>query len=380
MNKVVTKSPIKIMTIVGTRPELIKLSRIIPLLDEHTNHTLVHTGQNFSPELSDVFFNELRLRKPDHNLSVSGVTPMNVIAQILEKTDQLLESNRPDAVLILGDTNSSLAVIAAKRRKIPIFHLEAGNRSFDQRTPEEVNRKIVDHTSDINLTYSEHARRNLLQEGLPSDQIFNVGSPMKEIFNHYMPEIEQSKVLADLQLQSGKYLVGSLHREENVDDPKRLKELVKTIGAAAEHFDLKIIFSTHPRTRERLEKLDIKFDERFKFVTALGFFDFIKLQQSAFCVVSDSGTLTEEASLLGFPAVTLREAHERPEGTDNGTLIISGSLPSQLITAVSVVRAQLNSDNKPKTIGDYEVTDVSWRVLKIILSFIEYVDKRVWYK
>ena len=380
MNKVVTKSPIKIMTIVGTRPELIKLSRIIPLLDEHTDHILVHTGQNFSPELSDVFFKELRLRKPDHNLSVSGVTPMNVIAQILEKTDQLLESIRPDAVLVLGDTNSSLSVIAAKRRKIPIFHLEAGNRSFDQRTPEEVNRKIVDHTSDINLTYSEHARRNLLQEGLPSDQIFNVGSPMKEIFNHYMSEIEQSKVLADLELQSGKYLVGSLHREENVDDPKRLEELVKTIGATAEHFDLKIIFSTHPRTKDRLEKLDIKSDKRFKFVTALGFFDFIKLQQNAFCVVSDSGTLTEEASLLGFPAVTLREAHERPEGTDNGTLIISGSLPSQLITAVSVVRAQLNSDNKPKTIGDYEVTDVSWRVLKIVLSFIEFVDKRVWYK
>jgi UDP-N-acetylglucosamine 2-epimerase (non-hydrolysing) len=230
------------------------------------------------------------------------------------------------------------------------------------------------------LTYSEHARRNLLQEGLPSDQIFNVGSPMKEIFNHYMSEIEQSKILADLELQSGEYLVGSLHREENVDDPKRLEELIKTIGATAEHFDLKIIFSTHPRTKERLEKLDIKFDKRFKFVTALGFFDFIKLQQHAFCVVSDSGTLTEEASLLGFPAVTLREAHERPEGTDNGTLIISGSLPSQLITAVSVVRAQLNSDNKPKTIGDYEVTDVSWRVLKIVLSFIEFVDKRVWYK
>jgi len=380
MNKVMTKSPIKIMTIVGTRPELIKLSRIIPLLDEHTNHILVHTGQNFSPELSDVFFKELRLRKPDHNLSVSGVTPMNVIAQILEKTDQLLESIRPDALLVLGDTNSSLSVIAAKRRKIPIFHLEAGNRSFDQRTPEEVNRKIVDHTSDINLTYSEHARRNLLQEGLPSDQIFNVGSPMKEIFNHYMSEIEQSKVLADLELQSGKYLLGSLHREENVDDPKRLEELVKTIGATAEHFDLKIIFSTHPRTKERLEKLDIKFDKRFKFVTALGFFDFIKLQQHTFCVVSDSGTLTEEASLLGFPAVTLREAHERPEGTDNGTLIISGSLPSHLITAVSVVRAQMNSDNKPKTIGDYEVSDVSWRVLKIVLSFIEFVDKRVWYK
>ena len=368
------------MTIVGTRPELIKLSRIIPLLDEHTNQILVHTGQNFSPELSDVFFSELRLRKPDHSLSVSGVTPMNVIAQILEQTDQLLESIRPDALLVLGDTNSSLSVIAAKRRKIPIFHLEAGNRSFDQRTPEEVNRKIVDHTSDINLTYSEHARRNLLQEGLPSDQIFNVGSPMKEIFNHYMPQIEQSKALVDLELQSGEYLVGSLHREENVDDPKRLEELIKTIGATAEHFDLKIVFSTHPRTKERLEKLDIKFDKRFKFVTALGFFDFIKLQQHAFCVVSDSGTLTEEASLLGFPAVTLREAHERPEGTDNGTLIISGSLPSQLITAVSVVRAQLNSDNKPKTIGDYEVTDVSWRTLKIILSFIEYVDKRVWYK
>ena len=353
---------------------------VMSRLEDNFEHKIVHTGQNYDFELNELFFNELGIRKPDFFLGVAGATPSATIAKSIELVDEILAAENPDAVLILGDTNSCLSIIAAKKQHIPIFHMEAGNRCFDSRVPEEVNRKIVDHTSDINLTYSEHARRNLLQEGLPSDQIFNVGSPMKEIFNHYMPEIEQSKVLADLKLQSGKYLVGSLHREENVDDPKRLKELVKTIGVVAEHFDLKIIFSTHPRTRERLDKLDIKFDERFKFVKALGFFDFIKLQQSAFCVVSDSGTLTEEASLLGFPAVTLREAHERPEGTDNGTLIISGSLPSQLITAVSVVRAQLNSDNKPKTIGDYEVTDVSWRVLKIILSFIEYVDKRVWYK
>ena len=375
-----TKSALKVMTIVGTRPELIKLSRIIPMLDEHTHHTLVHTGQNFSPELNEIFFNEMRIRKPDHVLSIAGLTPMSSIAQILEKTDQVLESVMPDALLILGDTNSALSVIAAKRRKIPIFHLEAGNRSFDQRTPEEVNRKIVDHTSDINLTYSEHARRNLLHEGFASNQIFNVGSPMKEIFNYYMTDINNSKILSELQIKTNGYFIVSLHREENVDDSERLTKLVEAIESTANHFDHDVIFSTHPRTKERLGKLNLKFDKRINFVTALGFYDFIKLQQNAVCVISDSGTLTEESSLLGFPAVTLRDSHERPEGTDHGTLVMSGCSPNQLISAVALARTQFDSGNNPKPIGDYEVYDVSWRVVKIILSHVEYVNKRVWLK
>ena len=375
-----TKSDLKVLTIVGTRPELIKLSRIIPLLDEHTQHTLVHTGQNFSPELNKVFFNEMRIRKPDHAFSVAGSTPMNSIAKILESTDQVLESVKPDAILVLGDTNSALSVIAAKRRRIPIFHLEAGNRSFDQRTPEEVNRKIVDHTSDINLTYSEHARRNLLHEGFVSNQIFNVGSPMKEIFDFYKLDFDKSKILTELQSEKDKYFVVSLHREENVDDSEKLTKLINAIESTSDHFDHNVIFSTHPRTKERLINLNIKFNKRINFITALGFFDFIKLQQNAFCVISDSGTLTEESSLLGFPAVTLRDAHERPEGTDNGTLILSGSSANQLVSDVAVVRAQFDSGNFPKPISDYEVEDVSWRVVKIILSYVEYVNKRVWFK
>jgi len=375
-----TKSDLKVLTIVGTRPELIKLSRIIPLLDEHTQHTLVHTGQNFSPELNKVFFNEMRIRKPDHAFSVAGSTPMNSIAKILESTDQVIESVKPDAILVLGDTNSALSVIAAKRRRIPIFHLEAGNRSFDQRTPEEVNRKIVDHTSDINLTYSEHARRNLLHEGFVSNQIFNVGSPMKEIFDFYKLDFDKSKILTELQSEKDKYFVVSLHREENVDDSEKLTKLINAIESISAHFDHNVIFSTHPRTKERLINLNIKFSKRINFITALGFFDFIKLQQNAFCVISDSGTLTEESSLLGFPAVTLRDAHERPEGTDNGTLILSGSSANQLVSDVAVVRAQFDSGNYPKPISDYEVSDVSWRVVKIILSHVEYVNKRVWFK
>jgi UDP-N-acetylglucosamine 2-epimerase (non-hydrolysing) len=286
----------------------------------------------------------------------------------------------PDAILVLGDTNSALSVIAAKRRKIPIFHLEAGNRSFDQRTPEEVNRKIVDHTSDINLTYSEHARRNLLHEGFVSKQIFNVGSPMKEIFDFYNPEFDKSKILSELQVEKDKYFVVSLHREENVDDPEKLVKLIEAIELTSDRFDHRVIFSTHPRTKEQLSNLNIKFSKRLNFVTALGFFDFIKLQKNAFCVISDSGTLTEEASLLGFPAVTLRDAHERPEGTDNGTLAMSGSSANQLVSEVAVVRAQFDSGNFPKPISDYEVEDVSWRVVKIILSYVEYVNKRVWFK
>ena len=375
-----TKSAMKVMTIVGTRPELIKLSRIIPLLDEHTKHTLVHTGQNFSPELNEIFFNEMQIRRPDHVLSVAGSTPMNSIAQILEKTDQVLEAVKPDALLVLGDTNSALSVIAAKRRKIPIFHLEAGNRSFDQRTPEEVNRKIVDHTSDVNLTYSEHARRNLLHEGFVSNQIFNVGSPMTEIFNFYKLDFDKSKILSEFQVERNNYFVVSLHREENVDDTERLAKLIEAIESVADHFDHEVIFSTHPRTKERLNDLKIEFDKRIKFVTALGFFDFIQLQRNAFCVISDSGTLTEEASLLGFPAVTLRDAHERPEGTDNGTLTMCGFSANQLISQVTVGRAQFDSGNNPKPISDYEVNDFSWRVVKIILSYVDYVNKRVWFK
>ena len=368
------------MTILGTRPEVIKMSRIIPLLDDYTNHVLIHTGQNYASELNEVFFRELRLRQPDQILSVTGHTPMSTIAQILEKSDEVLETYNPDAILVLGDTNSALSVISAKRRKIPIFHLEAGNRSFDQRTPEEINRKIVDHVSDINMTYSEHARRNLLQEGLPTDRIFNVGSPMKEIFNHYMVDIDKSEILARYQLVNDRYFVASLHREENVDDPLRLSALIGAISALAVQFDLGVIFSTHPRTKERLRSLDIRVNEKVKFIEALGFLDYVRLQRSAFCVISDSGTLTEESSLLGFPAVTLREAHERPEGTDNGTLIISDASSSQLISSVTVARAQIASGVTPKMIIDYDIDDVSWRVLKIVLSYVGYINKHVWLK
>jgi UDP-N-acetylglucosamine 2-epimerase (non-hydrolysing) len=370
----------KVLTLVGTRPELIKLSRVIPLLDKYTDHTFVHTGQNYSDQLNSIFFEQMKIRLPDVVLNVASDTAMKSIAQILEQTDSVLDHIKPDAVLVLGDTNSALAVIAAKRRKIPVFHLEAGNRAFDERTPEEINRRIVDHTSDINMTYSQHAKQNLVSEGLSVDRIFCVGSPMKEIFDHYGSQIDSSKILSSLNLSAKKYFLVSLHREENVDDPKKFVQLLDSIEAIANKFELPVVFSTHPRTRERLNSTSRDKTSLIRFVDALGFFDYVKLQRSAFCVVSDSGTLTEEASILSFPAVTLRESHERPEGADVGTLVMSGSDSQSLISAVEVAYGQYQSSTTPTPVADYMISDFSWRVLKIITSYIDYVNQRVWYK
>ena len=380
MEPTIQKSALKVMTLVGTRPELIKLSRVIPLLDKYTQHTFVHTGQNYSDQLSSIFFKELKIRKPDFQLDVAADTAMKSIAQVLEKTDEVLEQVRPDALLVLGDTNSALAVLAAKRKQIPVFHLEAGNRSFDDRTPEEVNRRVIDHISDINMAYSEHACQNLVREGLLPDRIFCIGSPMKEIFDFYRLEIDKSEILSRLSVSAEKYIVVSLHREENVDNSEKLMSLIFSLEAMAKHFDIKVLFSTHPRTKERLKSISISSNTRITFIDALGFFDFVKLQRSAFCVVSDSGTLTEEASLLGFPAVTLRNSHERPEGSDVGTLLMSDSNPPTLIRSVSIAVDQYEAGVIPEQIKDYLVSDFSWRVLKIVSSYVGYVNKRVWFK
>ena len=380
MEPTIQKSALKVMTLVGTRPELIKLSRVIPLLDKYTQHTFVHTGQNYSDQLSSIFFKELNIRKPDFQLDVAADTAMKSIAQVLEKTDEVFEQVRPDALLVLGDTNSALAVLAAKRKQIPIFHLEAGNRSFDDRTPEEVNRRVIDHISDINMAYSEHARQNLVREGLLPDRIFCIGSPMKEIFDFYRLEIDKSEILSRLSVSAKKFVVVSLHREENVDNSEKLMSLIFSLEAMAKHFEIKVLFSTHPRTKERLKSISISANTRITFIDALGFFDFVKLQRSAFCVVSDSGTLTEEASLLGFPAVTLRNSHERPEGSDVGTLLMSDTNPPTLIRSVSIAVDQHEAGVIPEQIKDYLVSDFSWRVLKIVSSYVGYVNKRVWFK
>lgn len=380
MEQLSQRSTLKVLTLVGTRPELIKLSRVIPLLDKYTQNTFVHTGQNYSDQLSSIFFKELKIRKPDFQLDVAGDTAMKSIAQVLEKTDEVLEKVKPDALLVLGDTNSSLAVLAAKRKKIPVFHLEAGNRSFDDRTPEEINRRIVDHVSDINMTYSERARQNLVREGLSPDRIFCIGSPMKEIFDFYGLEIDKAEVLSRLQVSVRKYIVVSLHREENVDDLEKLKSLISSVEEMAKHFGLEVLFSTHPRTRERLKSVSIGSNSRITFLDALGFFDFVKLQRSAFCVVSDSGTLTEESSLLSFPAVTLRNSHERPEGADVGTLLMSDANSQILIRSVTIAVDQYQAGVIPEQVKDYLVSDFSWRVLKTISSYVGYVNKRVWFK
>lgn len=380
MEPTIQKSALKVMTLVGTRPELIKLSRVIPLLDKYMQHTFVHTGQNYSDQLSSIFFKELNIRKPDFQLDVAADTAMKSIAQVLEKTDEVLEQVRPDALLVLGDTNSALAVLVAKRKQIPVFHLEAGNRSFDDRTPEEVNRRIIDHISDINMAYSEHARQNLVREGLLPDRIFCIGSPMKEIFDFYRLEIDKSEILSRLSVSAKKFVVVSLHREENVDNSEKLKTLIFSLEEMAKHLNIKILFSTHPRTKERLKLISISSNTSITFLDALGFFDFVKLQRSAFCVVSDSGTLTEEASLLGFPAVTLRNSHERPEGSDVGTLLMSDADPETLVRSVSIAVDQHEAGVTPEQIKDYLVNDFSWRVLKIVSSYVGYVNKRVWFK
>jgi UDP-N-acetylglucosamine 2-epimerase len=373
---------LKVMTIVGTRPELIKMSRVIAELDMYTQHVLVHTGQNYDYELNQLFFDELEIRKPDHFLNAVGETAAQTIGQVIIKADEVLGRENPDAVLFYGDTNSCLAVIAAKRHKIPVFHMEAGNRCFDQRVPEELNRKVLDHLSDINLVLSEHARRYLIAEGVRPETIIKTGSHMREVLDFYMPRIVGSDVLARLGLQAGKYFLVSAHREENVDVPENLRDLLSTLNALAETYGFPVLVSTHPRTRKRLDALDAgPVNPLVQFAKPFGFFDYNKLQMEAACVVSDSGTITEEASLLNLPAVTVRNAHERPEGMDVGTLIMTGLKRQRVLDAVRIVMAQHDRDVRTmRPVEDYEAGPVSKQILRIVLSYTDYVNRTVWRK
>jgi len=368
------------MTIVGTRPEIIRLSRVIAVLDQVTRHVLVHTGQNYDYELNGIFFKELGVPKPDHYLDAAGRTAAETIGNTIARADAVLAREQPEAVLVLGDTNSCLAVIPAKRRHIPVFHMEAGNRCFDMRVPEEINRRIVDHVSDINLCYTEHGRRYLLAEGLPADRVIKTGSPMKEVLDHHRANIERSTVHQRLNLQPGRYFTVSIHREENVDDPAHLRSLVAALNALARRYRFPLIFSVHPRTRKRLAAGRLKLHPLIRTMPPLGFFDYVALQQRAFCTLSDSGTITEESSILGFPAVTVREAHERPEGMDEGAVILTGLSPQRILQAVEMTLAQFKQFGPCRLPADYNVDQVSWKVAKIILGYTDYVNRRVWQK
>ena len=371
----------KVMTIVGTRPEIIKLSRVIAELEENVEHILVHTGQNYDYELNEIFFNDLRVKKPDHFLNCVGDTTAETIANIISKSDKIIEQVQPDAVLLYGDTNSCLSVISAKKRQVPIFHMEAGNRCFDQRVPEELNRKIVDHLSDINMPLTEQARGYLISEGIRPETIIKTGSCMKEILNFYKSEISESQVLKNLELKKDNYFIVSIHREENVDYKSNLENLLHSLNAVAEKYRLPVIVSTHPRTKNRIEQLDgdIKVNPLINFMKPMGFFDYIKLQQEAKCVISDSGTITEESSILGFPAIMIRKAHERPEGMDEGTLIMSGLEKERVLETINVMVSQ-NKRFTSNIIKDYDVENVSIKVTRIILSYIDYVNRTVWKK
>jgi len=370
------------MTIVGTRPEIIKLSRVIHELDIHTDHTLVHSGQNYDYELNEIFFNDLEIRKPDFFLNAAKETAAKTIGEVISRSDEIMEKIQPDAVLLYGDTNSCLSVISAKRRKIPVFHMEAGNRCFDQRVPEEINRKILDHLSDINMPLTEHARNYLLAEGLRPETVIKTGSPMKEALEYYMPKTLESDVRQRLDLESGNYFVVSAHREENVDSEVNFSDFMELLNAIAEKYDMPVIVSTHPRTRKKIEDHgDFHSDRRIRFLKPLGFFDYVKLQMDAFCVISDSGTITEESSILNFPAVTIRNAHERPEGMDEGTLIMCGLKSGRVIESVEIVTAHHSKKNRPfRLVRDYDVDNVSKKVLRIILSYTDYVNRTVWRK
>ncbi len=373
---------LKVMTLVGTRPEIIKLSRAIAELDRHVEHVLVHTGQNYDYELNEVFFEELGVRKPDYFLNAAGKTAAETIGNVIVKADEVMTKECPDAVLILGDTNSCLAVIAAKRRKIPVFHMEAGNRCFDQRVPEEINRKIVDHTSDINLVFSEHARSYLLAEGVRPETVIKTGSPMKEVLDYYLPKIDKSDALDRLDLKPGKFFLVSAHREENIDSEVNFSDFLDSLNAMARQYRLPVIVSTHPRTRQRLEANEATgLDALIRFQKPLGFLDYVKLQKNAYCVVSDSGTITEESSILNFPAITIRQAHERPEGMDEGTLIMSGLKPESVLEAIKVVVDQYAEHERPfRILQDYDVNNVSLKVVRIILSYTDYVNRTVWFQ
>jgi UDP-N-acetyl-L-fucosamine synthase len=370
---------LKVMSVVGTRPEIIRLSRVLAKLDEHCEHILVHTGQNYDFELNEVFFNDLGVRKPDYFLNAAGKNAAETIGQVIIKVDQVLEEVQPEVMLVLGDTNSCLSAIPAKRRKVPIFHMEAGNRCFDQRVPEETNRRIVDHTADINLTYSTIARDYLLAEGLPADRVIKTGSPMFEVLNHYMPQIDGSDVLARLGLQKGEFFVVSAHREENVDSPKQLAKLAETLNMVAEHYNLPVIVSTHPRTRNRIEAQGIEFHPNIQLLKPLGFHDYNHLQKNAKAVLSDSGTINEESSIMNFPALNLREAHERPEGMEEASVMMVGLAVERVMQALLILESQPAGDERLlRQVYDYSMPNVSDKVVRIIHSYTDYVKRVVW--
>lgn len=373
---------LKVMTIVGTRPELIKMSRVIAEFDQHTNHVLVHTGQNYDYELNQLFFDDLGIRKPDHFLEAVGENAAQTIARVIEKSDAVMDKEKPDAVMLYGDTNSCLAVISAKRRKIPVFHMEAGNRCFDQRVPEELNRKVLDHLSDINLVLTEHARRYLIAEGIRPETIIKTGSHMREVLDYYMPKIEKSDVLDRMALKANEFFIVSAHREENIDSPENMANMVETLNALAKEYGYPVIVSTHPRTKKRLDSMELgQLDPRVQFLKPFGFCDYIKLQQEALCVVSDSGTITEEGSLLNLPAITIRNAHERPEGMDVGTLIMSGLKKERVLDAVRVIVAQHDKAKRVmKRVEDYEGGPVSKQILRVVMSYVDYINRTVWSK
>jgi len=372
---------LKVMTVVGTRPEIIRLSRIIEKLDAHCDHTLVHTGQNYDYELNEVFFGELSIRKPDVFLGAAESTPAQTIGKIISSIDSVFQDYQPEAILILGDTNSSLAVIPAKRRKIPIFHMEAGNRCFDVGVPEEINRKIVDHISDINLTYSSIAREYLLREGLAPDQIIKIGSPMNEVISHYLPKIECSNVLEKLGLEQGKYFLVSVHREENVDSKVKMNQLIELINTLAEKFKFPIIFSTHPRTRARLEEIKARINPLVSFLKPFGFLDYIKLQNLAYCVLSDSGTITEESSIMNFPALNLRDVNERPEGFEEAAVMMVGMSIDRVMQGLDILQGQSRGGLRNlNLVSDYSPDNVSDKVVRIIQSYTDFVNRKIWKK
>ena len=372
---------LKVMTIVGTRPEIIKLSLVIKVLDSHLSHVLIHTGQNFDYELNEIFFQELGIRKPDHFLNAVGGSVAQTIGNIIARVDEALEKERPDAVLVLGDTNSCLSVISAKRRKIPIFHMEAGNRCFDQRVPEEINRRIIDHISDVNMPYSDIAREYLLREGLPADRVIKTGSPMYEILHHYLPKIDASDVLERFSLREEDYFVVSSHREENIDFPEQFEKLVNLLNRLSRYFGKRIIVSTHPRTRKMIDEKKIELEPLVELMKPLSFCDYVCLQSHAIATLSDSGTITEESSILNFPALNIRNAHERPEGMEEGAVMMTGLEWESVLQGLSILESQKRGEKRSlRIVKDYDVPNVSEKIVRIIMSYTSYVNRTVWHK
>tara|TARA_Y100000590_G_scaffold470012_1_gene661290 strand:+ start:3106 stop:4230 length:1125 start_codon:yes stop_codon:yes gene_type:complete len=371
----------KIITILGTRPEIIRLSCIIKKLDNYMDHILVHTGQNYDYELNEVFFNDLKLKKPDYFLDSAGKNPSETIGNIIYKSDEVLRNENPDAILILGDTNSCLSAYAAKRLKIPVFHMEAGNRCFDERVPEEINRRIVDHISDINLPYSTISRNYLINEGISPDRIIKTGSPLYEVLNHYKNKINKSPIINKLNLKEENFFLVSAHREETVDDNEQFEKLINMLNQISELFGLRIIVSTHPRTKNRIDKKNVKLNPLVELLKPLGFFDYVKLQVSSKAVLSDSGTITEESSILNFPAINIRDTHERPEGMEEGSVMLAGLDIERIKDALYILQNQSRGNKRSLNIvNDYNAPNVSDKVLRILLSYTNYVNKFVWYK